>query len=657
MVDGQLPSARKPSRSLILLLILILVLALTLVSASYTLLNPPAPEGVPAEEANQSTPQPVTPAPGSGITAIPAAAASMTPTPTATPDSESPDLPSVMVLAQTDVPASAFSTVKAALEDELASARLPALLPVVELAPAPEGETASAAYEQVCQSLNAAVLIVLSAGSDGVNASIYGACNPPPLVQVEVPPTLWPVLAPGDLTLLVGDARFVAGLVIALLETRAGQPEAALLRLESLESSREGIPFADHEQAALGFARGVALAQEGQLSAALEEIGQVVVQEPGFAAGQIVYGNLWLAAGDSLSAQAAYNAALEAQPSLQAAVYNRALAYLALSNGGAALADAEWLAAYNPASWSANLRGYVYYRRQDYQEALEDFDLAATYLPDDPTVMFNQALARSHLGDYGAALITLDMLVEQYPEDPVYWYYFGATFEAAGIPARSEQAYSEALVLLPTYVEAFIARGKLRLAQEDYAGASADASQALEIAPESGAAYALKGDVLLEQDVYAEAVTAYNDALARGYTSAGVYASRGIAQHNLGNVHAAYQDYLRALDLGYDGPALYLRLGFAALDSGDPEQALGAFQSAFSSGDRTAELRAGLAVAYEALARPDEAEQHYQRAVDLFPDYADPVFLAGRPMWSGYSIALAEAILSRLAAGSETPGP
>ncbi|HMB91699.1 MAG TPA: protein kinase, partial [Rhodothermales bacterium] len=83
----------------------------------------------------------------------------------------------------------------------------------------------------------------------------------------------------------------------------------------------------------------------------------------------------------------------------------------------------------------------------------------------------------------------------------------------------------------------------------------------------------------------------------------------------------------RALELeDLISPTVYLTLGFINIGRGLPGFAKGAFELALAKEPTSADAYLGLAKAFEALNRIDDAEEAYRRAIELKPDY-----------WAGYN--------------------
>ena len=130
--------------------------------------------------------------------------------------------------------------------------------------------------------------------------------------------------------------------------------------------------------------------------------------------------------------------------------------------------------------------------------------------------------------------------------------------------------------------------------------------------------------------------------------SAEAYARRAQAWQLQRHTIAALYDYWRARDLGWDNPTTSLYYGFVAWEVGRYEEAVEYFEDAIAGEVGGPDAYAGLALALDTLRDRPAAEQAYQRALDLDPRFADPDYLAQRPLWFPAAVKRARIILERL---------
>jgi tetratricopeptide (TPR) repeat protein len=617
------------------------------------------PEAVPSTAA--PTPVAPSPSPTASPTTPPSQeTVSVSPSPEASsaPTSIPADAPLVGIAAlDSGADPATGERLAEAVRATLETAALPAPAVVLPVSLPPE-TTSPDDISAARDAPGSALLIVWADAGDGLLSVYLFSASGPPLARVDAASPRWAMLAPESFPVYVdrdGDLALPAGLAAGALEMRAGAAEAALMRFRALQARPLDvlIDARSANQAAILFAVGGAQAGRGDLTGALQTYSQALRLRDDFPAARVNRGSIYLALGDAAAALTACDRALAAVPGHLPALYCRVMAHQAAGDLDAALADADRLVELTPGTaWSANLRGSVGYLRGDYQAALVDFEAAAAADPDASIPLFNQATALYHLEGYPQALSTYDAALALEPDNPVYHLYQGLAYQASGDPVQAERAYSWAISLDRAYLDAYIRRARLRFEVGDYDEALFDADQALALAPCEGRAYAVIGDVYLALEDFVAAEEAYTAAIECGAVDAGVYAGRGWAWQRRRYYEPAVRDYQEALRLGADDPTLLFRLGFAFYEIGRHEDALDALLGAVNGGLDTAEAHAALALALDANLRRAEAEQEFQRAIDLDSNYADLDFLAKQPLWSESAVSRALVILRRLEADS-----
>lgn len=498
------------------------------------------------------------------------------------------------------------------------------------------------------------ILLIAWAGDGGLTQFYIVGASQPDYTRLDRSPNAWIAPAPGGVPLLVADGESLtlpAGLAAAALEIAHADYDPASQRLQALAALPSAIPLDQQagNQAILQFSIARTQSARGDYTGALQTYSQALRLLEDFPAAEVNRGSVYLSLGDPLAALTAYQGIPETSPAYPIALHNQVIAYWMNADLDSALGAAGVLAeATGQTGWGINLRGVIHNARGEYQAALDDFALASQHAPDEPAPLFNSALTQQAMGDFDAALAAYDTLLDLEPNNPVFHLYLGLAYQAAGRPSEAQYAFNRAIDLDRSYTEAYLRRAILRLETEDYDGALDDAAQVLALNPEEGRAYAVQGGALLAQEQFEEAQAAYSAAIERGAGDAEVYAGRGWARHRRGQYSAAVDDYNQAIALGADDPVLLLRLGFALYDTASYAESLMAFTQAVDGGLNTAEAHAGLAIALDANLQRDEAEQEYQRALDLDPQFADPAFLSEQILWSQGAVTRAVTILRRM---------
>lgn len=493
------------------------------------------------------------------------------------------------------------------------------------------------------------LLITSEVGEDGLIKLHLIARADAPMLQVDSAPTPWNVIAPETFAIYspADDLRFVAEAATLILEMQVGQTDSAARRLDEMRLVLASMPapYGASQIEVLTFLQGV-MADD---VLALRLFSTNIRADEGFIAAQLNRGNAYLRLGDAVSALRDYEAVLERDPLRVEALYNEAVAYEQIGDlDSAKLATLELVRLLPDAAWVVNLQGGMYYRQQEWAQAVDAFIRARQLAPEAEIPLFNLARAEYQIEDYAASIRDYEALIAIAPDNASYRLHEAMAYEGDDNPSQAERALTQAIRIQPDFIEAYLMRGNLHLQEGRLDKATADAEMVLSLDDENGRAYALIGDVLVAQEEWWGATEAYTEAINAGYADAEVYAGRGYAWHQLLYSPYAARDYEMAIELGKTDPDLIFRLGFALLDVGRFEDALTALVGAMNAGIDTPEAYAALALALDANFERDEADVAYERAIELDARYGDLEFLQDQPLWSQASINRARTIIRRL---------
>lgn len=226
--------------------------------------------------------------------------------------------------------------------------------------------------------------------------------------------------------------------------------------------------------------------------------------------------------------------------------------------------------------------------------------------PKDAAGFMRQGTAEAARGDLRAALADLDEAAKRNPMDPEIYYQRGLTQSRNHQAALALGDFDRALTLKPDYTSALEARGRLRLATDDEAGARADFQSLTDLVPNDatlglGVAIAYMGhsdysEAILRLDRWIEkfprderfpralnnrcwsramqgknldlALADCNLALKKGPRASSVLDSRGMVWLRMGRFDDAITDYKAALSLQPKGAWSLYGLGVAELRKG-----------------------------------------------------------------------------------------
>jgi tetratricopeptide (TPR) repeat protein len=123
-------------------------------------------------------------------------------------------------------------------------------------------------------------------------------------------------------------------------------------------------------------------------------------------------------------------------------------------------------------------------------------------------------------------------------------------------------AYSQAIALDPSYVDAYVNRGIAYRNLQEYQKAIADYDRAIALNPNYARAYHNRGYAYVDLQEYQKAIADYNRTIALNPNYARVYVNRGIAYRDLQEYQKAIVDFDRAIVLNPNDARAYNNRGY-----------------------------------------------------------------------------------------------
>jgi tetratricopeptide (TPR) repeat protein len=208
-------------------------------------------------------------------------------------------------------------------------------------------------------------------------------------------------------------------------------------------------------------------------------------------------------------------------------------------------------------------------------------------------------------------------------------YYRGFLSLIADDNRAAIQQFDLALSLRADFSEAYMLRGAARTDQGDLTGAIADYDQAIALNPQDAVAYNNRGNARRNQGDLTGAIADYDQAIALNPQDALPYNNRGIARHDQGDLTGAIADYDQAIALNPQYALPYNNRGIARRNQGDLTGAIADYDQAIA-------LNPQYAVAYNnrGNARRNQGDltgaiADYDQAIALNPQYADAYYNRG----------------------------
>lgn len=144
-------------------------------------------------------------------------------------------------------------------------------------------------------------------------------------------------------------------------------------------------------------------------------------------------------------------------------------------------------------------------------------------------------------------------------------------FARKGDLQKAIQAFTDALDMRPSDIEAYIGRGRCYLELGDYSSAMSDFARAEDLAPDRPDAHVATGDLYFARKEYKRAIEFYDQAVELDGSHAMGRCRRGISHYYRKNYRQALQDLQRALALDPEIPNIrkYVQMAQKKLDRGE----------------------------------------------------------------------------------------
>jgi tetratricopeptide (TPR) repeat protein len=219
--------------------------------------------------------------------------------------------------------------------------------------------------------------------------------------------------------------------------------------------------------------------------------------------------------------------------------------------------DGEFTAA-SARSWTIyayNGRGLAKRSKDNYQDALDDFDEALKLCQDDDVhhkkqIYYNMGLTKKDMGDDKGAADAFTSSIELSPEEINPYYYRGLSRSQIREYDGALDDFSHVIdnVKKEEHLDfdlkrTYLYRGILRIKIDDNEGALQDLTKAIEIDPEFARAHFGRGIVKQLTGNNQGAVDDFTQAIEKGFKEPEVYKYRGEAKESMGDTEGAKEDF------------------------------------------------------------------------------------------------------------------
>ena len=234
------------------------------------------------------------------------------------------------------------------------------------------------------------------------------------------------------------------------------------------------------------FGKGLALSWSEKYPEAITALQQAVQSQPDFFIAWYGLSVVYRESNQLDKALAAINKAIQLQPN-NPNVYGQKWAVLiSLKRYREAAAAINKAIELSPRAVFYLVRGLVRFQSEDKQGAIDDFNLAIKFNPNDAYAYLGRGLVRSQLGDKQGAIQDYNKTIKINPNDADAYYNRGIVRNELGDKQGAIDDYTLAIKINPNYADAYYNRGNVRNKLGDKPGAIDDFQQAAKLYQQQG---------------------------------------------------------------------------------------------------------------------------------------------------------------------------
>jgi len=270
-----------------------------------------------------------------------------------------------------------------------------------------------------------------------------------------------------------------------------------------------------------------------------------------------------------------------------------------------------------------NGRGCAYHAKQEWDNALRDFEKTLELDPDYANAHRNCGLVYNVKGWNDRAIQATTRALELNPNWPEAYTDRGNWYRAKGDLDRAVQEYEQAIKVGPHYVWGHRNLAMVYREKGRYADAIAPAAKAIEVKPDCWEAWHERGLAYYHMGQYHRAIRDFRKVVELNPKWAVPYANLGDSYHfGLKDYDLAIQEFTKAIELDANYAYAYNGRGNAYLEKSLYDPAIADYNKALSIMPNDPAYHCNLALPYHRKGMYDEAITHAGKAIKLKPDYA-----------------------------------
>lgn len=279
-------------------------------------------------------------------------------------------------------------------------------------------------------------------------------------------------------------------------------------------------------------------------------------------------------------------------------------------------------------------RGELYLAKNEYDQAISDFDEVLNQNPDNQIARYDRGAAYMLRGEYDEAIPDFNEVLNRDPDNQIARYNRGVAYTLKGKYDEAISDFTEMLERSPSdkssacsqgfnYAAVYIARGNVYSVKGEHDQAISDFNEAEDLAPDNEALYCNRGDTYLRKREYSQALSDYAKAIERNSEYADAYVGRGNVYNEMGKYDEALADYEKAEEYNPKDVNIYNNRAVIHNKKGEYDKAIDNYKELLKIDSDSVSAYCNLAMTYGLKGDYKEAFDNYGKALKKAPEHAD----------------------------------
>ena len=265
-------------------------------------------------------------------------------------------------------------------------------------------------------------------------------------------------------------------------------------------------------------------------------------------------------------------------------------------------------------------RATLYYRHQEYEAAIQDFQKAIKINPKNVVYYSNVGLSLKKLKKWKEAEKAYKKALKLDPTNDLNWNDLGLLAYEQGADEKAIEYYQKAIEINPKYAVYHSNVGLSLKKLKRWEEAEAAFRKATALDPTNDLNWNDLGLLAYEQGADEKAIEYYQKAIEINPENPIYHSNVGLALKYLGKRKEAEKAYKKALELDPNNDLNWNYLGLLAYEQKEDEKAIEYYQKAIEINPENPVYHSNAGLALEYLGRWEEAEKAYKKALELDPN-------------------------------------